>query len=965
MKKLLLILLVAPLCSALSWGAGDAIAVAGYETGRDILTKLLPAAGLNGVNRLDQPLRVDAYKDFSAVLWVEQIKDPSALESSSVWDDPANEALLLEYLRGGGRIVVLGQAIPLAKGQIRLWGTLSEVMGISGIMKAKVRPLVKLLDPQDPLFANLTVPAEGFRWAGDGAKAGREPVLGKVLATVESEDGQVLPFITVREVGKGKLYWLGAVPKRLEQNGTPLDQLSAYQTVLLRALGYTGAPVTAQKQVPDILAAAQAAGWGLQPLGKAGPSSPPPTSKKIPPTLPLRQTEELSGDPLPLSESGQPKAFLVLGGSPTEAAQQAAALLQKEILASTGAQLPIVSESRVRVEKDGRLTMEGREDLTTALVVGNTALGQSQNLSLEGVSEEGFRIEPMGNAIFLVGRDTNSQGLKTSGTYFAAIEFLEFTTGVRWLWPGEAGTVRPTRSSLAAKLRRVQDAPALSIRKLRNLGGIGGAYHHEGSESSAQVSPAKPKRDSLTGFARRMADGIELMGIDYADFLKRHSPASAWFDTARLGSHIRINAGHAFHGWYEKYHSQHPDWFALQPDGTRNQVPVRETFCTSQEGFRDAAAQQILDQLKADPNLTGFSASLNDGGQNTFCMCEICRAQDPPDGPKISFRYEQNGKEIYVPYVSMTDRILHYYNGVAERVVRSRPSALVGAQAYSYYRAPPRQTSVHPALVISFVGLSYLDQSRHSADLESWDRWSALSNRLIVRPNTLHTGHGYPAIFVRRLAADLKRCFQTGMIGADFDSVCHHWANQGLNYYVLSRLLWNPMIDPADVVADYCRAGFGEGAPAMRKYFDQIETMTEAVAAKVGQAVETALRDEEDLNAGRFALAQQIEELNRAYAPPVEAQLRSYLEEADRLAAGDPPSQERIQFVRCGLDYVAAQRTLYAAVDSANGKDALRDRNKILTQLYENDYFAVNVPVILWRETALISKLGGAKTPKK
>src|ERR1041385_8620758 len=71
------------------------------------------------------------------------------------------------------------------------------------------------------------------------------------------------------------------------------------------------------------------------------------------------------------------------------------------------------------------------------------------------------------------------------------------------------------------------------------------------------------------------------------------------------------------------------------------------------------------------------------------------------------------------------------------------------------------------------------------------------------------------------------------MMGTDFDSCCHHWATQGLNYYVVARLHWNPEQDVDAIVDDYCRSGFGPAAKAVRRYFDRLEAlMSEAALQK-------------------------------------------------------------------------------------------------------------------------------------
>ena len=40
--------------------------------------------------------------------------------------------------------------------------------------------------------------------------------------------------------------------------------------------------------------------------------------------------------------------------------------------------------------------------------------------------------------------------------------------------------------------------------------------------------------------------------------------------------------------------------------------------------------------------------------------------------------------------------------------------------------------------------------------------------------------------------SDFRYLASHGMMGTDFDSCCHNWATQGLNYYVVARLHWNP-----------------------------------------------------------------------------------------------------------------------------------------------------------------------------
>lgn len=45
----------------------------------------------------------------------------------------------------------------------------------------------------------------------------------------------------------------------------------------------------------------------------------------------------------------------------------------------------------------------------------------------------------------------------------------------------------------------------------------------------------------------------------------------------------------------------------------------------------------------------------------------------------------------------------------------------------------------------------------------------------------------------------------TGCIRVDMPNIHHHWGTQGLNYYMLARLMWDETLDPSEVIDDYCR----------------------------------------------------------------------------------------------------------------------------------------------------------------
>jgi len=155
-----------------------------------------------------------------------------------------------------------------------------------------------------------------------------------------------------------------------------------------------------------------------------------------------------------------------------------------------------------------------------------------------------------------------------------------------------------------------------------------------------------------------------------------------------------------------------------------------------------------------------------------------------------------------------------------------------------------------------------------------------------------------PRVYATKLARDFRHFYQNNMIGVDFDRLSPNWAIDGLNYYVAARLCWDPTADAEQLVADYCQKGFRSAAPAVRRYFAEIDKLTDEVAA-----ARTA-RDDSRSVPGYYSLDQL-------------AALRALLDEAEQLAADDTTVQARIAFLREGLDFGEIEVSLGHAVQQA------------------------------------------------
>jgi hypothetical protein len=359
-----------------------------------------------------------------------------------------------------------------------------------------------------------------------------------------------------------------------------------------------------------------------------------------------------------------------------------------------------------------------------------------------------------------------------------------------------------------------------------------------------------------------------------------------------------------------------------------------------------AVAKEKIDELNKSPNLLGVSIGPNDGGRAAFCTCPKCEALDSAKGRKVLLWDFSKGTRRDFEHVSLTDRMVSFWNAVAEKVSKVHPDRFLVVDAYSVYAAPPVERKLHPNLVVRFAPLAYSDEDYRQESLREWDAWSKAAKRIYFRPNLMLAGRrdGMPLLYVHKFGKDFRYLADHSMMGTDFDSCCHNWATQGLNYYVVARLHWNPEQDVDAIVEDFCQAGFGSAAKSVRRYFDGLEALMDEAAIKKEKATTV-------FNAKALA------------------KLRKELEQARQDAGNNRTVAKRITFLETGLRWteieVAAHSFLAdpAKADKAAAKKILDERYAFMRQAFRETPLALNVAYISWGEDGLWSRLGW-KRPK-
>lgn len=450
------------------------------------------------------------------------------------------------------------------------------------------------------------------------------------------------------------------------------------------------------------------------------------------------------------------------------------------------------------------------------------------------------------------------------GTANAVYTFLQDQLGVRWLWPGELGEDYPVMETIALNPFETRYHPPIR--------GRSGVIRMSAADANYRTSPEWTRRQRL-----------------------------------QLDS-LAIPGGHAFTTWWERFHEEKPEFFALQPDGSRGggdePYPSQRTvkMCKSNPDLWEQWLADVEQQLAEHPDRRVFNASPNDGWGSGWCICQDCLAWDHPDGEPRRFSWQGLSQD----YVALSDRQLTFANTVARMLKEKYPDEdyYVLMMAYGHSRPVPIEAVPDDNVIVASVAnfLFRRDEVDRGSTwgtthVEQFEGWGDVAGMLAWRPNTGNPGgwqDGWPHVPFTETAEEFRIAADNNTVSIFIDTVWEHWATQGPLYYLMAQLSWDPYLDPEAVMDDYYARAFGPAAEPMKKYWQHLEARTE-------------------------------------YSDEFLAQGYEYLDQALAAADGAPEKyRERVEYVRLGLDYTALQvetRELMARFEES-GKTDTEAENK-------------------------------------
>jgi hypothetical protein len=493
-----------------------------------------------------------------------------------------------------------------------------------------------------------------------------------------------------------------------------------------------------------------------------------------------------------------------------------------------------------------------------------------------------------GRNLLVAGRDKLAGASQVEyGTANAVYTFLQKYLDVRWLWPGPTGEDVVSNKTISLPPFEYRFHPPFRQREMLNSPRYG---------------------QEVFTWSRRQRTLLD---------------SSA------------MSAGHAFNDWWDKYHEAHPDYFALQPDGTRSAYPSTYDvkLCESNPKVWEQWLQNAEEALRAKPTMTVINAAPNDGSNAGICTCEKCRTWDHPEGRLCMLNWKGLSKE----YPAMTDRYITFWNHLAGMLKEKFPDRglYVSGFAYGPAMSPPVKATPADNIIIGYVGhFPSASNERRSLEKEAFGQWAEKAPHLVFRPNVFYYSgghHGLPTLALSNTVEDMRFLAANKCIGVIFDGIVTHWAPIGIQNYFLAQCIWDPNQDLQALLDDYCRRGFGAAADEMKQYFNLMESAHMAILARPDWFA--GMRSTRDFMSRAAPEAFNTGLLDRA---------KALLDKADEKLKDKPEIyRKRVEFVRAGLDFARLQTGILSAMNAvraSQGKDA-EAVNKALELCKARDLF--------------------------
>ncbi len=388
-----------------------------------------------------------------------------------------------------------------------------------------------------------------------------------------------------------------------------------------------------------------------------------------------------------------------------------------------------------------------------------------------------------------------------TGMFHAVYYFLEKAVGVRWLWPGTDGEVVPKCDCFEFPIGRISEKPDFLWRALQVRGSIYGPAGGLDLVTTQRVILDLPRsyQHDFDLWCRRNRFG----GVDVAD-------GHRWCEIAPP----------------EVYGESEPDIYALI-NGKRDALPHDGKHgnqpCLSNPRVVELMVEYVCARFATDPCLDVCSIALNDNDGNGACGCAVCRDQvlhrnEISYLDQITDESNKTGRSSGLQ--SISDLVYRNANEVIAGVRERYPDKKILILLYDAARQPPVHESLDPQVVgqLCIMGNSLWNEEILALEKEVLEGLSSVAPTLGVYE--YYSNGVWPELhrlFPELISLSLNMYFEGGVRYFSSQPSMGFAAN-GLNFYLLGRLLWDRSLSVDGVVDDFCQAGFGQASGVIKNY---------------------------------------------------------------------------------------------------------------------------------------------------
>lgn len=507
--------------------------------------------------------------------------------------------------------------------------------------------------------------------------------------------------------------------------------------------------------------------------------------------------------------------------------------------------------------------------------VGDKAVARKLGLEIDHLDRDGFFIRSNGNEIIIVGNDEDSAKPAENarfgerGTLYGVYEFLERFGGVRFYFPGKYGTIVPCKSNWSLPTLNIADRPDHQYRNIyyADVKTIGPQVFYAGMEGSNIMRLNKLRmRDSTLNMPNAHGFG--------------------WLGLAR------------------RFAKSHPEYFALKTNGIRCDGSTKEHheknghICLNSEGVKN---EIYLDAVAMQ---TGKPASSRDivlpNGKSIWFSSSHCRpffnlmpadSHYPCQCPKCKPIYNSGDPQ------KISDFIWDFVIDIAERLKANHIPGYATTMAYAQYKLIPSRKI--PDNIIVMLALSgpwnehnLVARERDEQLLRDWNKKLGAKTYLWTYPTKC--GNAIPDVpnFTPRCVGTFFKRNAPYIFGSFVESQSDYWLYGFMNYYVVSKIMWNNSIDVDALMDEHFKLMYGASAPQLKEIYGAWEKhWSEEIMSNIR---ETAIGPQ-------AVLPSRYDIWNKIYSPTEIGRINALFDTAEDGVTKDKESLGRIRFIRTEL----------------------------------------------------------------